>query len=695
MHELSVSLFLDGNNPLLYAEFNSLRDENHCIEPTMASTNSSPITLTFEDFCLDLRSLELRKLGMRIRLRRQPAQVLTALAKRSGRVVTREELRQELWGVDTFVDFERGLNNCVKQIRHALNDNPENPRYVETLPRQGYRFIAQVIATDGTGDKSPLGAPLIDTSLATQTGASETVKSAEAEKIGKFPASWAFILSASGLAILAVLLFAFNAGNLRTRISAGARSPEIHSLAVLPLTNLSGDPEQEYFADGMTDELITDLAHISALRVISRTSVMHYKGTAKTLPQIGRELNADAVLEGTVQRSGDQVRIRAQLIYAPADRHLWAESYEGSLRDVLDLQNKVASAIAREIKIQVTPEEKTRLASARPVNLEAHEAYLKGRYYLNKRTEEGFRGAIGYFGDATQKDLNYPLGYAGLADSYILLGEYSLLPAKEAFTKAREAAAKALELDDTLAEAHNALAAVKVDYDWDWPGAESEFRRAIELNPGYATAHQWYAELLSQLGRHEEALSEIKLAQQLDPFSLIINVVRGDALRGAGQYDLAIEQLNKTLEIDPNFAHAHFHLGMTYLRKEAFADAIAEFQKAVTLSPNVTDYKGGLGYAYARAGKRAEAWNVLEELKERSKRSYIPWFYIAGIYAGLDEKDQAIAYLEKAYARREQGLAVMKREPMFDPLRSDSRFQDLLRRMNLPIDSTNSGISQD
>jgi TolB-like protein/Flp pilus assembly protein TadD len=510
----------------------------------------------------------------------------------------------------------------------------------------------------------------------------------------RLPARTLLVAGAALAAIVVVVLW-LNLGRIRETVLGRALHPRIESLAVLPLENLSRDPDQEYFSDGITDALITDLAQIGSLRVISRTSSMQYKRTKKSLPEIARELHVDGVVEGTVLRSGDRVRITAQLLYGPSDKHLWAQSYEGSLRDVLALQNEVAKAIAQQIKAKVTPQVQLRLTTAAPVNLDAHEAYLKGRYYLNKRTEEGFRKGLAYFSEATQKDRNYALGHAGMAETYVLLGEYSLLPAKEAFTKAREAGEKALDLDDTLAEAHNALAAVKADYDWDWPGAESEFRRAIELNPGYATAHQWYAELLSQLGRHEEALSEIKLAQQLDPFSLIINVVRGDALRSAGQYDLAIEQLNKTLEIDPNFAHAHFHLGMTYLRKEAFADAIAEFQKAVTLSPNVTDYKGGLGYAYARAGKRAEARNVLKELKERSKQSYVPWFYIAGIYAGLDEKDQAIAYLEKAYAQREQGLAVMKREPLFDPLRSDPRFQDLLRRMNLPIDSTNSVISRD
>lgn len=636
----------------------------------MVAIPSQPRVVKFGVFEVDFQTREVRKSGMNQKLAGQPFRVLQALLENPHELVTREQLRQRLWPANTFVDYDMALKKAVNRLREVLGDSAENPHFIETIPRQGYRFIGTIQAAHGHGSP-PASATLLSTR----------------------GARWSWIAGA-GLGALALVLVAFNAGRLRTRIFAGSHPPGIHSLAVLPLSNLSGDPEQEYFADGMTDELITDLAQISALRVISRTSVMHYKGTSKTLPQIARELNADAVLEGSVQRSGDQVRIRAQLIYAVTDRHLWAESYEGSLRDVLGLQNKVASEIARQIRIQVTPEEKTRLANARPVNLEAHEAYLKARYYLNQRTEKGFQQSVRYFNEATQEDPNDSLGYAGLADSYILLGEYSLLPAKEAFAKARTAAAKALELDDSLAEAHNALAAVKVDYDWDWAGAESEFRRAIELNPGYATAHQWYAELLSQISRHEEALAQIKLAEQLDPFSLIINVVHGDALRCAGQNDMSMEQLQKALEIDPNFAHAHFQLGMTYLRKEAFGDAIAELQRAVSLSPNVTDYKGGLGYAYAVAGKRPEAQKLLKELKARSKQGYVPRFYIAGIYAGLGEKDQAMANLEKAYDQHEQGLAVMKREPMFDPLRSDARFQELLRRMNLPNDSTPSGISR-
>lgn len=630
----------------------------------MAHDHRISTILNFDDFSLDLRSLELRKHGMRIRLRQQPSRVLAILAQRPHQMVAREEIQHELWGAETFVDFERGLNNCIKQIRQALNENPESPRYVETIPRQGYRFIGTIEAVKVSA--------VIDGTPAPTT----RMKMSRVLAVGL------------SLGVFGALLLAFNVAKLRTRIFAESRSLDIHSLAVLPLENLSHDPDQEYFSDGITDALITDLAQIGSLKVISRTSSMQYKRTKKSLPIIARELNVDGIVEGTVLRSGDRVRITAQLLYGPSDKHIWAESYERSLRDVLALQNEVASAIAQEIKVKVTPQEKMRLATARPVNLEAHEAYLKGRYFLNKRTEEGFRRAIEYFNEANEKDHNYALGHSGLADSYILIGEYSLLPPKEAFSQARDAAAKALELDDTLAEAHNALAAVKEDYDWDWPGAEREFQRAIELNPGYATAHQWYAELLSEIGRDPEALAEIRRAQQLDPFSLIINAVSADALRTAGQDDLAIEQLRKTLEIDPNFAHAHFHLGLTQLRKGAFAEATAEFQTAETLSPNVADYKGALGYAYGRLGRRDEAHKLLDELKDRSKQSYVSWFYIAAIYVGLDEKHQAFACLEKAYEEREQGLVVMRREPMFDPLRADPRYQDLLRRMNLPVDST-------
>ena len=638
---------------------------------------SPPVsTIRFGPFEVNRCARELRKHGIKIKLSGQPFEVLSLLLERPGGVVTHEELRAKLWQADTFVDFEHGLHAAVNKLREALGDSAERPRYVETLPRRGYRFVAAVQLVAGAPEVPPAA-----------SGEKQPAPEQMAAGAGAAPGRWASGRRGATLLAIAVVLAALGIGypSLRNwRQPSPATAPRIQSLAVLPLENLSRDPEQEYFADGMTDELITDLAKIGALRVISRTSVMRYKGTKKSLPEIARELNVDAVVEGTVSRSPGRVHITAQLILARPEKHLWAEGYDRALGDAVALQSELARAIATEIKIKVTPQEQVRLANARPVNPEGHEAYLKGRYYWNKRTEEGFRRSIEYFSEAIEKDPNYALAYAGLADSYILLGEYGLFPPREAYTKAREAATKALALDETLAEAHTALADVKTDYDWDWPGAEHEFRRAIELNPGYATAHQWYGELLSQLGRHEEALAEIKRAQELDPLSLIISTVGGQTLLRMGRDDLAIGQLRKTLEIDPNFAQAHDVLGLTYLRKGAFAEAIAEFQRAITLSPNITLYKAGLGQAYARTGKSSEARKLLYELKQQSKRSYVSWLGLADIYAGLAEKDQAFACVEQAYEQRDANLVQARVDPLLDPLRSDPRFQDLLRRMGLP-----------
>ena len=463
------------------------------------------------------------------------------------------------------------------------------------------------------------------------------------------------------------------------------RGEMIDSVAVLPFVNVSADSNTEYLSDGISESIINSLSQFPNLRVMARSTVFRYKGKEADPQKVGQELRVRAVLTGRLLKRGDTLIVQTELVDAEKGSQLWGAQYNRKLADILRVQEEISREISEKLRLRLTGEEKVRMAKRPTENIEAYQLYLKGRYYWNKRTEEGFRRAIEYFSEATEKDRNYALAHAGLADSYIVLGEYALLPAKEAFAKAREAATKALELDDTLAEAHNALATVKGDYDWDWPGAEREFRRAIELNPGYATAHQWYGELLSNLGRYEEALAEIKRAQQLDPLSLIINAVSGRTLLAAGQDDLAIEQLRKTLEIDPNFARAHWLLGMAYLRKGAFAEAIAEFQRAATLSPNIIEYKGGLGHAYGRAGKRAEAHKLLYELKEHSKRRYVSSCDFAAIYAGLGEKDQAFAFLEKAYEQRDPKLVLWGNVgPLLDPLRSDPRFADLLRRVGLP-----------
>jgi len=476
------------------------------------------------------------------------------------------------------------------------------------------------------------------------------------------------------LLILAVWLFH----------SRGHPPTGIRSLAVLPLDNLSGDPTQDYFADGMTDELITDLAQIRALRVISRTSVMGYKGVRKPLPEIARELNVDAVVEGTVLRSGDQVRITAQLIQAPADKHLWAESYEGNLRDTLALQKEVARNIAEQIRIEVTPREQAALKSGKAIDPEAYEAYLKGRYFWNKRTADGLKKAVDYFNQAIAKDPNYAAAYSGLADTYALLGDwqYAVMTPKEAMPRANAAAKKALELDDSLGEAHASLAFCLDSFDWDFEAADREFRRAIELNPGYATAHHWYSWHLALLGRNSEAIAEMTKAENLDPLSLIINHDLAELFLIAHFSDESTEQSRKTIEMDPGFALAHNQLALAYLERHMIVEAIAELEKAIQLSGGSPTCIANLARAYAASGRRAEAVGLLNDLKKRSAPGNAYASEIAMIYAALGDKDQAMGWLEKAYEQRFNPSVLLR--PGFDPLCSDPRFQDLVHRIGLP-----------
>ncbi len=486
-----------------------------------------------------------------------------------------------------------------------------------------------------------------------------------------------------GVAGLLALLIGLNAGGWRDWLVWRLLPVHIDSLAVLPLENLPGDKTQDYFAEGMTEALIAELAGIRELRVPSRTSVMFYKGKTKPLPQIARELNVDAVVEGSVLRSGDRVRITVNLLHGPRDQALWANSYERYLGDVLALQREVAKAIARQIRITLTPQQEARLATAPKVDPGSYDAYLRGRYHWNKRTIEELKKSVQYFEQAIALDSNYALPYAGLSDAYGLLAAagYTALRPREALPKAKEAALKALHLDSSLAEAHASLAYVKWVYEWDWAGAESGFRRAIELNPRYATAHQWYAEYLATMGRLDEAVAEIQRAREAEPLSLIVNTAVAEILYLAKRYDQAIEQCQKTLELEPNFSLAHFHLGRAYLQKGMYAEAISAFQRARSLSGHGPGMLMVLGHAYARAGKRAEALKALDELKELSKRRYVPAIYIAAIYAGLDEKDQALSWLDKAYEERSDYLVYLKVDPMADSLRASSRFQALLQRV--------------
>jgi len=643
----------------------------------------------FATYEVSLQSGEVRKAGLRIKLQQQPMKLLEILLEHPGEVVTREELRSRVWPKESFGDFDQALNIAIGKLRSALGDSAENPRFIETLPKRGYRFIADVSIVDAdtglkraaSADRDLPGSDRESPEHKTESGhrvpdAGPTLAPLTSKR-GLWPTRRILVASALliivSLPILAVWLF-----RSRERAPVGIRS-----LAVLPLDNLSGDASQNYFADGMTDELITDLAQISALRVISRTSVMVYKGARKPLPQIARELNVDAVVEGTVLRSGDQVRITAQLIEASTDKHLWSHSYEGDLRDTLTLQRKVASAIADQIRINLTPQEQAALKSVRAVNPEAYESYLKGRYFWNKRTANGLKVALAYFKQAIEEDPKYAPAYSGLADTYALLGDwqYAVMPPKEAFPKAKAAAIEALELDSTLGEAHNSLAFVLDGFDWDFDSAGKEFQRAIELNPGYATAHHWYAWHLSLLGRYDEAIAEMRKAENLDPLSLIINADLAELLVLAHSYDESIQQSRKTIEMDPNFALAHNQLGQAYLQKQMYDQAIAELQRAGELSGGSPTSIANLARAYVASGKKSEAVKLLGDLKKRSNPGYSNASEIAMIYASLGDTDQAMNWLEKGYEERFNPGVLLR--PGFDPLRSDSRFQNLVHRVGL------------
>ncbi|PYT64736.1 MAG: hypothetical protein DMG39_31270 [Acidobacteria bacterium] len=631
--------------------------------------------LCFGVFELDLRAGELRKHGLRVRLQEQPFQLLAMLVEHPGEVVTREELQKKLWPAETFVDFDHGLNKAISKIREALGDSAESPRFVETVARRGYRFLAEVKVADS--------APVRSQDLATEPHPVAEARD-RLDLAGK-PAMLKHLFSSfawKAPALVLLLLVASLAGwNLH---SWKRPSLVIRSLAVLPLESLSSDASQDYFADGMTDELISDLGQISALRVISRTSVMAYKRARKPLPQIARELNVDAVVEGTVLRSGDQVRITAQLIEASTDKHLWSQSYQGELRDTLALQNQVARAIADQIRINLNPQEQAALKNVKVVNPQAYESFLKGRYFWNKRTADGLKVALAYFNQAIDEDPKYAQAYSGLADTYSLLGDwqYAVMTPKEALPKAKAAATKALELDSALGEAHNSLAFCLDGFDWDFDSAGKEFRRAIELNPSYATAHHWYAWHLSLLAQYDDAIAEMRKAESLDPLSLIINADLAELLVLAHSYEESIRQSRKTIEMDPNFALAHNQLAQAYLQKHMNDEALAELQEAAQLSGESPTVMANLGRAYAASGKRSEAIKLLSALKKRSNSIYSHGSEIAVIYAALGDTDQAMNWLEKGFEERFNPGVLLR--PGFDPLRSDPRFQDLLRRIGLP-----------
>lgn len=566
----------------------------------------------FGPFQLDARARQLSRSGAKVRLQDQPLQVLEILLEEPGKVVSRDELQQRIWGAETFVDFDHGINNAVKRLREALGDMAETAKYIETLPRRGYRFVGSV------------------------------------------------------------------------EVNSEPEYPPIRSLAVLPLENLSGDPEQEYFADGLTEALITSLAKIGALRVVSRTTAMHYKKVHRPLPEIARQLQVEGAVEGAVLRSAERVRISVQLIDARSDTHLWAESYERDLRDVLGLQAEVSQDIARQVRAKVTAQEKAHFAQVDRVDPQAYESYLKGRYHWNRRNAGELPKAVQRFQDAIAKDPSYAAAYSGLADSLSIFAAWSFAPPQETCQQTKALAVQAMEIDPSLAEPHVSLAWVHAWYEFDFATAECEFERALELNARYPTAHYWFGFFLGLMGRYEEGYTEIKRAIRLDPLSEVHYWGLGFLYWCSRRYDQALDTFKKVIEMDPVFIGAYAGLGWTYLCKSLYPEAIAAMHQATELSQGAPTFLLGLAQAYAWAGKRDEALIMLQQMKDGAHKQYVTPYGMARVYTALDENEEAIRWLQTAYEENATWMILLKTDPHLDTLRADPRFQDLLGRMKFP-----------
>jgi TolB-like protein/DNA-binding winged helix-turn-helix (wHTH) protein/Tfp pilus assembly protein PilF len=624
----------------------------------------------FGPFCLDPEQRVLLRDGKPIALTSKAFEILNLLVENQGRALSKEEMMRQVWP-DSFVD-ESNLAQHIFHLRKVLGDTHEGQAYIETLPRHGYRFVAAV-------QQSPATRAEVAVLTADSRQAPAVVPNAR-------PTSPRWVVGIAACFLLAVLSFVYVE---RGRIWAPpAASGGKVMLAVLAFENLSGDPQQEYLSNGLTEELITQLGSLepNRLGVIARTSAMQYKGSHKDVRQISRELGVDYVLEGSVRRDGERVRITAQLIQVKDQTHLWAKEYDRGLKDILGLESEVAGEVAREIQLRLTPAESARLAAARPVDPEAYEMYLKGRYFWNKRNEAAYLKAIDYFNQAIARDPQYAGAYSGLADAYALLGSWpnAEMPRRVAMPRAKEAALTALKLDDSLAEAHASLAFVEMHYEWNWKESEKEFRRAIELNPNYATAHQWFAYWLMARGRRDESIAENELARKADPLSIIIRTDAADLLCAAGRFDEAIQKAKEAMDLDPDFRLGHYFLGLAYAGKEMYPEALAEYQKGVAMDSKDEWSLSGLGWVYALMHNRMKAEEIIRRLRQDARERPDLALEIASIYSALGEKDEAFAWLDKAYQNRDGGLMFVNSYWNFRQIRSDPRFAELVKKIGLP-----------
>jgi TolB-like protein/DNA-binding winged helix-turn-helix (wHTH) protein/Flp pilus assembly protein TadD len=639
-------------------------------------------------FEIDLDSGQMHKNGRRLPLQEQPFRVLAMLLERPGEVVTRQELQARLWPSDTYVGFDEGLNTAIRKLRTAFGDSAANPRFIETLPRRGYRFIAPLSAT--SAEISFEGKDAVVDPVPRQQDAQPAKtpdNAAFAAEVRSWP--WKTVAAVAAALVLVVAVTAYLVG---THPSPGPQKRTM--LAILPFQNLSNDPRQEYFSDGLTEETITDLGQLSPehLGVIARTSAMAYKHTDKSVGQIGRELGVDYILEGSVRREGGKARVSAQLIRVSDQTHLWAQSYDRDMQDLLDVQNDLGRAIAEQVRANLTPQRQIELSKKHMVNPEAYDLYLKGRFYWNQRTPDAIKESIGYFQQATDRDSNFALAYAGLADAYNISNIIGPVSPRDSFPQAKAAAMRAILLDPSLAEAHAALGMEKSHYEFDFPGAEKEFLKAIEVNPNSTYAHLFYSNcFLMPMGRQAQAIAENKRALELDPLSLPINNFMGMTYIFAADYGNAYRQFQHTIAMDPSFPLAHEYFAWLLTTMGRYEEAIKEHEKSEVLGGSSPEEAAAEATVMLRAfesGGEKGFWQKhldLDLAAMKQPGSYVPSSTLAADYALAGENDEAFAWLDKAYDEREgQSLTLLKADPSFKNLRSDPRFPALLRKIGLP-----------
>lgn len=644
-----------------------------------------PEPIRFEEFDLDIERYELRRSGHALKLERIPMELLILLLQSEGKLVRRDVINRRLWGENAFQDTGHSVNTAVNKLRYILRDDPRDPRFIQTVVGQGYRFIAKVAA-------NPVVAPPARNGVSADVDAASqnVIPKPPAENPPPAPRPPETIEHKNPARLIALILVGalFTVTAISYLVHILSRAPRLavatgafHSVAVLPFVNLAQNSDQDYIVDGMTDQLITDLASGTPLRVISRSSMMHYKGTHVPMAEIAQALHVDAVLEGSFLHTGRQVRITANLIDVRNDRHLWAQVYEESGDDLLSMQGPVTNDIIRQVAVALG----TSLSASRlrPVNVGARDAYLRGRFQWNKRTLDGLNKSIDYYHDAIAKDPGYAEAYAALGDAYVLLSSYGGVGPSGSLEKAEQAAERALQLGGGLAEAHTVLGAVKTDRDWDWKGAETEYRRALELNPSYPTARHWYSLHLSRLGRMDEAEVEIQRARALDPLSTIISTDAAETAYWAHKPRQAMARVEEVLARDPYFAEAHQVKGKIYEQEGQYEQALAEFKIALALFGGGANMEALQGHALALAGASEQALEIASQLEARSTHSYVSGVDIAEVYCGLNQPEPAMRWLDRAYLNRDKGMNMLRVDPIFDGCRGDKRFQDLVTRLRL------------